>query len=116
MSEKHLTELPWKTIVVKQGVKDPGLQKALIAYAKLDATKEPAKTLDALKEISELAAKLKKTYAGKADVVEHLDEMVKEVQKTTPALEAKIKTAEKSTNEQDAGEDEQREAAEFKKE
>ena len=36
---KHLTELPWKTLVVKQGVKDLGLQKALVAYAKLDATK-----------------------------------------------------------------------------
>jgi hypothetical protein len=114
MSEKHLTELPWKTMVVKQGLKDPGLQKALVVYAKLDANKEPAKALDALKEISELAIKLKKTYAAKTDVVEHLEEMVKEVKKTTPTLEAKVNTAEKPAKLEE-GDDEESELAEFKK-
>ena len=93
MSDKHLTELPWKTLVVKQGVKDIGLQKALATYAKFDATKEPEKGLEALKEISELALKLKKTYAAKDEVAAHLDEVVKEVKKTTPVLEARIKSA-----------------------
>jgi hypothetical protein len=46
MREKHLTELPWKTLVAKQGVKDLGLGKALAAYTNLDATKEPAKALE----------------------------------------------------------------------
>jgi hypothetical protein len=114
MSEKHLTELAWKAIAVKQGVKDLGLQKALGAYAKLDAGKEPAKILEALKEISELALRLKKTCTSKADVVDHLDEMVKEVKKTIPALDARIKATEKP--EEVATDDEEaKEAAEFKK-
>src|SRR4030095_15460785 len=97
MSEKHLTEQPWKTLVVKQGVKDLGLQKALVAYAKSDATNEPEKTLEALKEIAELAAKLKKTNAAKEEVVAHLDEVIKEVKKTTPVIEARIKLAAAAT-------------------
>src|SRR3954466_12010162 len=77
MSEKHLTELPWKVIVTKQGIKDIGLGKALVAYVNIERTKEPAKALEALREISELALKLKKANAGKETVVEHLDEVIK---------------------------------------
>ncbi len=62
MSDKHLTELPWKTLVVKQGVKDIGLQKALATYAKFDATKEPEKGLEALKEISRVFEMTKKRH------------------------------------------------------
>jgi hypothetical protein len=93
MSEKHLTELPWKTLVAKQGVKDIGLAKVLFAYNNVDATKEPAKALESLKEIVELAPKLKKANLTKAEVVAHLEEMVKEVKKTTPVLEARLKSA-----------------------
>jgi len=113
MSEKHLTEPLWKALVAKQGVKDIGLQKALAGYAKLDASKEPASVIEALKEISDLAAKLKKTCAAKKDVVEHLDEMVKEMKMITPALEAKVKAMPKP-GEPDI-DDEEEEAAEFKK-
>lgn len=91
MSEKHLTELPWKTLATKQGIKDLGLGKALACYMTLDAAKEPAQTLETLKQISELSVKLKKANATKAEVVAHLDEILKEVKKTTPALEAKVK-------------------------
>jgi len=91
MSEKHLTEAPWKTLVSKQGVKDIGLQKALAAYGKLDAAKEPAAALETLKDIGELATKLKKANSAKEEVVAHLDEILKELKKTTPALEGKIK-------------------------
>jgi hypothetical protein len=94
MSEKHLTELLWKPLVTKQGIKDLGLGKALAAQAKLDPTKEPAQALAGLKEIAELAAKVKKAYPTKADVVAHLDEMLKEVKKATPSLEAIVKSAE----------------------
>src|ERR1044071_2796815 len=93
MSEKHLAESPWKTLVSRQGVKDIGLQKALAAYGKIDATKEPGRALETLAEISDLALKLKKTYGTKEDVVDHLNEVVKEVKKTTPALETRIKGA-----------------------
>src|SRR4051812_40192108 len=123
MSEKHLTELPWKTLVTKQGVKDIGLGKALAAYTKLDPTREPAKVLEALKEINELAVKLKKVNSAKDEVVAHLDEVIKEVKKGTPSLEARIKSvaAQPPTapaakpNEEDEGEeeddDEEKEAA-----
>jgi exoenzyme U len=91
MSEKHLTEPPWKTLVSKQGVKDIGLQKALAGYARIEAAKEPGKALEALAEICELALKLKKTHAAKEEVAGHLNEMVKEVKKIMPALEARSK-------------------------
>lgn len=125
MSEKHLTEPPWKLLVAKHGIKDLGLLKALTAYAKVDATKEPSKELEALKEISELALKLKKPCAAKEDVADYLDEMVKEVKKVTPVLEAKIKSAsaalDKVTDKPAAKDDAEadleaeEEAAEFKK-
>src|SRR6266404_4326732 len=121
MSEKHLTELPWKVLVTKQGVKDIGVGKALAAYGKVDATKEPGPALEALKEISELALKLKKTCSAKQDVVDHLDEVVKEVKKTTPVLEARVKSASAAAAKAAAAakpeedNDEELEAAEFKK-
>src|SRR5262245_17901440 len=93
MSEKHLTEPPWKALVSKQGVKDIGLQKALAGYGRIEAAKEPGKALETLAEICDLALKLKKTYAAKEEVVDHLTEMVKEVKKITPALEARSKVA-----------------------
>jgi hypothetical protein len=126
MSEKHLAEASWKVLVTKQGVKDIGLGKALTAYGNLDGTKEPAKALEALKEISELALKLKKANPAKEEVVTHLDEVVKEVKRTMPSLEARAKSAaqapgagvakpaaaSKPGEEDDA---EEKEAAEFQK-
>jgi hypothetical protein len=96
MSEKHLTEPPWKALVAKHGLKDLGLQKGLAAHAKLDEAKQPTEALASLKEMLELVLKLKKTLTGKADVTDHLDEMVKELKKQTPALEVKAKAAQKA--------------------
>ena len=123
MSEKHLTEPPWKALVSKQGIKDIGVQKALAAYAKIDAAKEPAGALAALAEITELALKLKKTCGAKEEVVEYLNELAKEIKKTTPALEARIKAAPAAAKPPEkkaqapAGDDadEEAEAAKFKK-
>jgi hypothetical protein len=91
MSEKHLTEKPWKELAAKQGIKDLGLQKSFAVYANVDAAKEPAKAQEVLKEISELAIKVKKASAAKADIVDYLDEVLKEAKKILPALEAKAK-------------------------
>src|SRR4051794_8034769 len=124
MSEKHLTELPWKVIVTKQGIKDIGLGKALVAYGNIERTKEPAKALETLREISELALKLKKANAGKETVVEHLDEVIKEVKKTISAVEVLVKSANAATAtaqkgavpgkvEQEADETEEEEDEEF---
>jgi hypothetical protein len=92
MSEKHLTEKPWKELASKQGIKDLGLQKTFAAYANVDAAKEPVKAVELLKEISELAIKVKKASAAKADVGGYLDEVLKEVKKILPGFEAKAKT------------------------
>jgi hypothetical protein len=73
-----------------------------------------------------LAVKLKKANPAKEEVVAHLDEVVKEVKKTTPNLEARIKAAAAATAAAPANpaaaakpaeedEDEDQEAAEFKK-
>src|SRR6266567_8295084 len=119
MSEKHLTEPPWKTLVSKLGVKDIGLQKALAGYARIDSTKEPARAIERLAEISELALKLKKTCAAKEEAVDYLNEVVKKDKKTTPALETRIKTtleaAKENKREQSAEDDTDEEAWKFKK-
>src|SRR5215831_2734976 len=91
MSEKHLTELPWKALAIKQGIKDLGLGKVLASYGAVDVTKEPAKTVECLQQINELAVKLKKANPTKADVLAYLDDVVKEVKKTLPSAEAKVK-------------------------
>jgi hypothetical protein len=129
MSEKHLTEQPWKALATKHGVKDTNLQKALAAYDKVDAQKTPRAALDALKEISDWAIKAKKANASKDEIVDYIDEIVKELKKITPALEAKAEASETSPQpkaekaEAAAGpkaaegddDDEEKEAAEFKK-
>jgi hypothetical protein len=128
MSEKHLTEQPWKALATKHGVKDTNLQKALAAYDKVDAQKTPRAALDALKEISDWAIKAKKANAAKDAIVDYIDEIVKELKKITPELEAKAEASETSLQlkaekaEAAAGpkaaeedEEEEQEAAEFKK-
>jgi hypothetical protein len=96
MSDKHLAEAPWKALVTKQGLKDIGLQKALAAYAKVDAAKDPARALALLDEIGELSFKLKKTVGAKPDAVDHLDEMIKESKRVRVGVELKLKSAEKA--------------------
>jgi hypothetical protein len=115
MSEKHLTEKPWKELAGKQGIKDLGLQKSLAAYFNVNAVKEPARAVEVLKEISELAIKVKKTSTAKADVVDYLDEVLKEVKKILPALEAKAKAAVEAESTTTEEEGEEAEAEKFKK-
>lgn len=129
MSEKHLTELPWKQLATKHGVKDINLQKALAAYGKLDSAKVPRVALDALKEISEQVVKTKKANSAKDELVDYLDEIVKEIKKLTPSLEARVGSGGTTTQTKsgdtkppvaaakasDEDEEEEKEAAEFKK-
>lgn len=86
MSDKHLTEPPWKALVAKTEVKDTGLQKALQAYAKIDPAKEAAKALEALEVIAGQAIKLKKANPALKEVIAYLDEVVKELNKTRQGL------------------------------
>jgi hypothetical protein len=97
MSEKHLTEPAWKAVVLKTPVKDTGLQKALVAYARVDAAKDRAQALGALEEIGTQAVKLKRANPGLKEVTAYLDEVVKEVNKTKPGLTASAKPQEPKT-------------------
>jgi hypothetical protein len=86
MSEKHLTEPPWKALVAKHQLKDNGLQKAFLAYGKLDAAKEPGPVAEALEAITGLAVKLKKANTAIKEITVYLDEVIKEVTRTTARL------------------------------
>jgi hypothetical protein len=97
MSEKHLTELPWKTLVIKTKLKDTGLQKALLAYSKVDSSKAPGLALSALQEVSEQAAKHKKANPTNKEVCAYLEEVLKEATKTKPGLTLLAKGEEPKT-------------------
>jgi hypothetical protein len=86
MSEKHLTELPWKQLSVKHKVKDNGFLKCLQLYGKLDATKETTKVAECLADMIDLAAKLKKINEANDEVADYLAEVVKEANKTKSLL------------------------------
>jgi hypothetical protein len=88
MSEKHLTEQPWKLLATKNQIKDNGFQKALVSYGKLERSKDPAKAAEFLSDLSELALKLKKANATIKEVTTYLDEVVKEANKTRQAIAA----------------------------
>jgi hypothetical protein len=123
MSEKHLTESPWKTLVAKHGVKDLGLQKVLAAFDRIDTTDYPFRALEMLDQISDLALKLKRPRETNAEVAEYLDGVLKEAKKEMPALEARAKTSSdaakaaerKRQRPDDDDTDEEIEAAKFKK-
>src|SRR3954471_1069966 len=88
MSEKHLTEQPWKVLATKNQIKDNGFQKALLSYGKVDASKEPEKATELLADLTELAGKLKKANPAIKEVTGYLDEVVKEANKTKQAIAA----------------------------
>src|SRR6266481_1736855 len=107
MSEKHLTELPWKMLAVKHKVKDNGLQKALLLYGKVDAAKEPAKAVECLADIADFAGKLKKANPDNKEIVTYLNEILKEAanSKQTIATLPKPKPAAEEAKEEEDGPD-----------
>jgi len=86
MSEKHLMELPWKTLVTKAKFKDPGLHKALAAYANIDSKQDATSALQALEEITLQATKLKKANPALHEITDYLEEVVKESTKARQGL------------------------------
>ena len=116
MSEKHLTELPWKILALKNKdkVKDQALQKALAAYSNLDGKKKPAATLESLETIIEQATKLKKPCVAVEELAEYLVEIVKEANKQKQTLALLVKAA--STKEQEGAEKEGEDAGQEKEE
>jgi hypothetical protein len=106
MSEKHLTEQPWKQLATKQKLKDPGLGKALAAYGKAGEQDYDAR-LAALDEIKSQAGDLLKEHKKDKDVSGYLGEVLKEVDKTRKAIEDLQKNG--------GGEADDGEAEEYKK-
>src|SRR6266481_5397344 len=88
MREKHLTELPWKVLALKNKdkVKDPALQKALATYGRLDARKMPTATVECLDTIIEQSTKLKKPCVEVEELAEYLAEIIKEANKQKQTL------------------------------
>src|SRR6185369_9936883 len=93
MSEKHLTEAPWKAVILKYKIKDTALQKALQGYVKIGPS-NPAQALESLEEIALHTTKLKKANQAVADVADYLDELLKEVTKTKRVLAAAVQPEE----------------------
>jgi len=104
MSEKHLTELAWKTLATKQKLKDPGLGKALAELAKCDDT-DPERALKALAAVEKHAEALKKEFPKNEEVKEHLTELLKESDKRCKTLELLKKGAEAEETEDEEGGD-----------
>ncbi len=112
MGEKHLTELPWKTLAVKKGIKDGDLTKALAAFAKVDES-DPTARLKSLDKILTTAEVVKRNNKAQPDVVSYLDEILKEARKNrahakgAPAAAAKSATP---ADDEEAGEEEEDDA------
>ncbi len=99
MSEKHLSESAWKSLASKQGVSDPGLQKALAALAKAESGGDAAKGLSALEDIAAFAAKIRKASAGNKEVVGYLDDLLKAAAKKKSELSSAPKEEESGEEE-----------------
>src|SRR5258708_22066011 len=113
MSEKHLTESPWKSLATKQKFKDPALGKALAAYEKLDEDDFDAR-LEALDEIEKEAKALlkEKEVKGNDDLSGYLEEIEKEGPKSRRTVEAAQQEAE---DEEEEEEEESKDPAAIKK-
>lgn len=102
MGDKYLSELNWKTLCVKQKLKDDkGLTKALAALAKLGDT-DPGKRLETLDEAAAAAEKLLKDKAVAAveALADYLKLLKKDVADTRKLAEAAKAAADKKKPEE----------------
>jgi hypothetical protein len=88
MSEKHLTESPWKVLAAKFKLKDLGLQSVLHDYASINPETDPDAASHALVDIGERSAKLKKANPTLKEISAYLDEISKEVARQRQSLAA----------------------------
>ena len=91
MSEKNLTESPWKLLANKYKLKDPGLQNALRDYNAINCEKDPSGASDALTDVAEQSSKLKKANPAVKEVTAYLDEVCKAAARQKQVLAAIIK-------------------------
>src|SRR5712691_9589241 len=73
MSEKYLSEPPWRALATKFKVKDLGLQKALLEYGRINPEKDPSAAVVALTQIPDVALRIKKANPTLKEVVTYLD-------------------------------------------
>lgn len=103
MGDKYLSELNWKTLCVKQKLKDDkGLTKALAAFAKLGEAGDPAKRLESLDEAAAAAEKLlkDKAVAAAEALADYLKLLKKDVADTRKLAEAAKASADKKKPEE----------------
>jgi len=105
MSEKHLTEPAWKTLVSKHKLKDPKLGKALADLAKCDA-KNAEGQIKALAAVEKEAEALKKEQKSNKEVNDYLGEILKEIEKSRKAAELLKKEGKKEEKEKEEEEEE----------
>jgi len=106
MSEKHLSELGWTALAVKNKIKDKDLQKKL---ARFKTCKEDdfSQKLGCLEEIEEFATKLQKENKDNKEIVNYLKEVLMEVVKTSKAVELAKKKADMEAEQEEAAEEEE---------
>jgi len=91
MGDALLAERGWKTLAVKQRLKnDKGLGKALAAWEKLGDDGAPGERLAALAEVVAVAGKLAKDAAVEGDdkLSDYVDDVVKAAGKARKEVEA----------------------------
>src|SRR5207248_10158345 len=93
MSEKHLTESPWKLLASKYKLKDQGLQSALRDYAEMDSEQDPGAAAEVLTDIAELCIKVRKTNAALKEIGAYLEEICKEAARQKQRLATVGRTA-----------------------
>ncbi len=104
MSEKHLTEAPWKAITVKQKLKDPGLGKALASFETCEEKDHTAR-LKALDTVEKHAEALKKEHKDKKEIADYLGELLKESAKSRKPLELAAKADKNGKDKEKDGKD-----------
>ena len=112
MADKHLTELGWKTLVVKQKLKDPGLAKALMDFAKC-VQKDAEASLKALAAVEKQAEAIKKTKPNE-EISAYILEVLRECATRSKTLESMKKIAPNAGHEKEGAEEESEEGLDLK--
>lgn len=115
MSEKHLTELAWKTLLTKYKIKETKLTKALADFGKCEEKDADAR-IKALAAVDKEAELLKKEHKANKELETYLVEMLKEVEKSQKAAELLKKAPKEKPPAKDKGAEENKGAKDKEKE
>jgi len=101
MTDKHLTELAWKTFAKGGDYKDAALLKALAALAKAERD-GPQAMLDALDDVEKQLKALRSAHKGNKDLAGYLDKVEKAADAQRKLSDKDLKEAEASDDEEDS--------------